>query len=95
MDFADFRDLAAGIEKKIQREVLIHKSIRKMAFLNLLPHAKEGLSFGVFCRDYWPMPDDEEIQSEKYDPRIDAELYEQMIKAHNLKISKGRRAKDA
>ena len=92
---ADFRDLMAGIKNKITRELTIHKSLRKMAFLSILPHAEKGLSFATFCRDYWPMADDKEIESSnRYDPEMDAELFEQMVKAHGLKLSKQRRKQD-
>jgi len=82
---ADFRDVCAGVNKKIERET---RSLRKLAFFSLIPHAKEGFSFNSIM-EMWPLPGDEKMQSEKYDPSIDKDLYEQMIKHHQIK----RRAK--
>lgn len=94
----DFYDYMQGTTARIKRENTVHNSLRRLAFFTLLPHVKDGagLSWSHFCSNYWPLPSDEVAeQDQKYSPQIDADLYEQMIKAHNLKISKARRAKDA
>jgi len=65
------------------------KALRKLSFLSLLPHAAQGLTEESFNNSFWPLPGDPEPVV--FDPVLEAETYNAIIKAHNLKIQKGRR----
>jgi len=60
-----------------------------MAFISISPHAEKGLTFESFCNDFWPLEGDKVKQV--FDPVLEAETYNKIIKAHNLNIQKGRR----
>jgi hypothetical protein len=89
---ADFRDVCAGVNKRIERETMIHNSFRKLAFFSLIPHAKEGFSFSQIMQ-MWPLPGDDKIESDRFSPDIDKDLYEKMVKAHGLRTQKRIRRK--
>lgn len=92
----DFHDYMEGVAARIKRESSIHHSVRRLAFFSLMPHMKESapLTWHSFVTEYWPLPGDESV-SEKYEPEMDRELYEQMVKVHGLKLSKQRRTNNA
>lgn len=95
MECGHFAELIEGHQDKIKREYDYHISLqnglRKQAFVSVLPHADKGFSFGWFARDFWPLPGDEATEEKTYDPHIESELFEQMMKAHNITLQTSRR----
>lgn len=82
-----FREICEGYENKVLREL---HTARKTAFISLLPHADKGFSFSGFCKDFWPLPGDNEASTE-LDSKVSMEEYNRILQSANKQISDGRR----
>jgi hypothetical protein len=93
LSLSDLSDVYNGYIDKVKRENSrdreLHEALRRAAFITVLPYSEKGLTFESFCDSFWPLAGDPEPKI--FDPVLETETYEAIMKAHNLKIQKGRR----